>query len=97
MKNLGFRLKDAIEDRKASKLITRSRETRRSSSKSQAKSNLVMSMDIKESGVIPGSAGRANSIARCPKKSTDSSNKQKEFQEIAASYEVMIKKKTEEN
>jgi hypothetical protein len=51
-----------------------------------------MSIDIKESV----SAGRANSIHR-PKKSEHGSNTQAEFQEIAASYEVMIKKKTEEN
>jgi len=47
---MGFRLKDVIEDKKASKTIRRSREKRNSASRSKFnKNSSLSSIDMKES------------------------------------------------
>lgn len=50
LKNMGFRLKDVIEDKKANKNIRRSREKRNSASRSKFnKNSSLSSIDMKES------------------------------------------------
>lgn len=95
LKNVSVRLRDALEDHRSNKLIRDSREKRRAISISKAtKYNSLLSLDMRGSWMEPN---RTRSIAPSPKKNSETSSKQREFEKIAAGYEAMIKTKTEEN
>lgn len=89
LKNLTFRLKDSIEERRARKIIGRSRSKRNSISKPRNKES-----SLSEEAESTPKVSRAYSQSKGRR--SENPAKHKEFEQIAVDYENMIKAKTSE-
>lgn len=87
LRNLGIRLRDSVEERKARRLIGRSRSKRNSLSKPRNKES-----SISEEAESTPKASRAQSQSKGRR--SDNPAKHREFEQIALDYENMIKAKT---